>query len=128
MKLILEYISTSIMSHFGLKSSCKEHIFVRKLNGKYIAKIEWFDIKTRNRIAWLIKSKYINWYWFQYKKSNWINTTYNRPYFKIEYIGKQGQREILFETKLQDDSVKILFNIKIQKMSQAEFEARKNTT
>ena len=28
----------------------------------------------------------------------------------------------------KDDSVKILFNIKIQKMSQAEFEARKNTT
>ena len=38
-----------------------------------------------------------------------INKIYERPYFKIEYIGKQGQREILFQTKLQNDSVKILF-------------------
>ena len=37
----------------------------------------------------------------------------------------------LFDSMIEsfkDDSVKILFNIKIQKMSQAEFEARKNTT
>ena len=37
----------------------------------------------------------------------------------------------LFDSMIEsfkDDSVKILFNIKIQKMSQAEFEARNNTT
>ena len=59
------------------------------------------------------------------KKIN-IHTINNNP---INEFKKESFE--LFDSMIEsfkDDSVKILFNIKIQKMSQAEFEARKNTT
>ena len=47
---------------------------------------------------------------FQLKNAEGDNIRkYESEYFTIEYIGKVGQREILFQTKFTNDSVKILF-------------------
>lgn len=47
---------------------------------------------------------------FQLKNAEGDNIRkYESKHFTIEYIGKVGQREILFQTKFTNDSVKILF-------------------